>query len=76
MDKVTVYKVKLYDVVNDEIIISARMATRRGAEIMKGTIIENTGIEIEASRLEPGQEWTPRGFRPDALRGFQTLVRA
>lgn len=76
MDKVTVYKVKLYDATNDEMITSARMATRRGAEIMKGTIIQDTGVEMEASKLEPGQEWTPRGFRPDALQGFQTRVRA
>jgi hypothetical protein len=70
MNMATVYKVKRYDIAKDEMVTSARMVTRRGAEIMQCTIIENTGIDIEMSKLEPGQEWTPRGFRPDALHGI------
>jgi hypothetical protein len=40
------------------------MATEKGAAIMRGDIIRETGIEIETDRLEPGQEWTPRDFVP------------
>lgn len=62
MKKVTVYKVKLYDVTNDETRISRRMATEKGAAIMRGAILRETGIEIDADRLEWGEEWTERDF--------------
>jgi hypothetical protein len=32
--KVTVYKVKFYSVLNDEFVVSRRMATEKGAEIL------------------------------------------
>jgi hypothetical protein len=31
---------------------------------MHGEIIRETGIEIDAGRLEPGEEWTARDFVP------------
>lgn len=62
MKKIIVYKVKLYDVTNDESRISRRMATEKGAVIMHGAILEETGIEIVADRLERGEEWTERDF--------------
>ena len=64
MKKVTVYKVKVYDIYKDEPVLSRRMATREGAAIMKGDVIENTATEIDASQLEPGENWTPRDFIP------------
>jgi hypothetical protein len=66
MTKVTIYKVQLYNVATDAPLISRRMATLKGAAIMGGVILEGTGIEIDASQLEPGEEWTPRGFTPNA----------
>lgn len=63
-ETVTVYKVKLYDAANDEVRVSRRMATPEGAAIMRGEIIEDSGIEISSSQLEPGEQWTPRGFEP------------
>jgi hypothetical protein len=48
--------VKLYDVTNDESRISRRMATEKGAAIMRGAILDETGIEIDADRLERGEE--------------------
>jgi len=43
MAQVKVYKVKLYDVTTDESRISRRMATEKGAAIMGGGIIPETG---------------------------------
>ncbi|MFA6206716.1 MAG: hypothetical protein WC689_10940 [Methylocystis sp.] len=74
MSKVVVYKVKLYNIVTDEAIISSRMATREGAEIMGGKILEETATEMDASQLVVGEQWTPRGFQ--CSRGFQTQVNA
>jgi len=64
MPKVKVYKVKVYDISKDEPQVSSRMATEKGANIMRGRIILGTGIEIDADRLERGEEWTPRNFTP------------
>ncbi len=64
LPKVTVYKVKVYDISKDESCVARRMATEKGAAIMCGTIIEGTGIEIDADRLERGEEWTPKDFKP------------
>jgi hypothetical protein len=78
MTKVTVYKVQLYNAVTDHPMISKRMATAEGAERMGGCILKDTAIEIDASQLESGEQWTPRGFNPHATAtiGFQTQVRA
>jgi hypothetical protein len=46
MPKVTVYKVKIYDLTADERRVSRRMATEKGAATMGGEIIRETGIEI------------------------------
>jgi len=62
MTRVTVYRVQLYNAATDAPLISRRMATRRGAEMMHGQILEDTAIEIEESQLEPGQQWTERRF--------------
>ncbi len=64
MPKVTVYKIKLYDVATDQIRISRRMATREGADVMRGEIIPESAVEIDAARLERGEKWTERDFEP------------
>jgi hypothetical protein len=51
-------------VTTDESRVSRRMATEEGAAIMGGAIIPETGIEIDADRLEPGEKWTARDFVP------------
>ena len=71
MAKVTVYKVQLYDAVDDAPLISTRMATPRGAHMMGGDIIEGSGVDIEASQLEPGAQWTSRDFTPSPRAGHQ-----
>jgi hypothetical protein len=76
MAKVTVYKVKLYNVATDNSLISRRMATVEGAESMGGHILKDTAVEIDSSQLESGEQWTSRGFDPHANVGFQTAVRA
>jgi hypothetical protein len=74
MATVTVYKVRFYDLQSDEFSFSRRMATAKGAARMRGDIVENTAVEIDASQLEPGEECTPRGFNPRQQTGFQTQV--
>jgi hypothetical protein len=74
MGKATVYKVQLYDAANDEPITSRRLATRQGAEMMQGNVLENTAIEIDESQLEHGQQWTEKNFNPTPRIGFQTRV--
>ena len=74
MAKITVYKVKLYNVATDESVISKRMATPAGAKKMGGEIVVGTAVDIDASQLEPGEEWTPRNFNPNPRSGFQTQV--
>lgn len=62
--KVQVYKFKAFDIRAGKDVVSRRMATRKRIETMGGTLIENTGIEINESQLEHGQEWTPIDFKP------------
>jgi hypothetical protein len=50
------------------------MATRVGAEMMRGQIVENTAVEIDESQLEKGEQWTERGFSPQPRTGFQQQV--
>ena len=64
MAKVKIYRVKVYNVMTDQPVISRRMATREGAARMKGEILEDTGIAIDESRLEPGEQWTTVDFKP------------
>jgi hypothetical protein len=74
MTKVTVYKVNLYDVQNDGVRVSRRMATPEGTAMMGGWIVEGSAVEIDASQLEAGEQWTPRDFILNPRVGFQTQV--
>lgn len=74
METITVYKVGLYDALNDEPRTSRRMATVQGAAMMRGWIIDGTGFEIDPSQLEPGMQWTARDFNPRPRSDFQTQV--
>jgi hypothetical protein len=76
VDKVTVYKVKLYDAQNDEVRTSRRLATIQGAAVMGGWIVDGTEAEIDQSQLEPGMQWTARDFNPNATGGFPRQVRS
>jgi hypothetical protein len=67
MAKVTVYKVKKYDIESDEFRTSRRMATREGAQLMGAMIIEHTAREIDECELEHGEQWTRRDFGLPAL---------
>lgn len=75
MAKVTVYRVQLYDVAKDEPVLSRRMVTREGAQILNGTIIEGSGIEIDEARLENWNQWTEVDYDPDRRTGFPRDVR-
>ena len=74
MSKVTVFRVSKYDIATDCTIISRRMATREGAQIMGARILEDTATMIDTSQLEPGEQWTPINFNPNPRTGFQTQV--
>jgi hypothetical protein len=52
------------------------MATEKGAARMGGEVMENTAVEIDASQLEQGEDWTPRGFNPHQRTDFRTQVTA
>ena len=60
--KVTVYEVRVYDIATDKFSLSRRLATREGAAIMHGKVLEDTQVEIDDSLLEPGEQWTPVDF--------------
>ena len=62
MAQVTVYRVRKYDIFNDEYQESKRMATRAGAELMGAEVLDDTAREIDESQLEPGEQWTRRNF--------------
>ena len=64
MANIKVYQVKVYDVVADKYILSPRMATRRGADVMKSVVLPETETEIDESLLEQGEQWTPLDFKP------------
>lgn len=75
MATVTVYKVKVYDIATDSHETSRRWATKGGAEIMRGSIVEGTAVEINEMELESGEQWTPIGFDPHKRSGeFQTKI--
>ncbi|UPT87090.1 hypothetical protein HAP41_0000043980 [Bradyrhizobium barranii subsp. apii] len=69
MARTTVYKVKLYNVATDEVVISRRMATNEGAIKMGGWTVEGTGVVVDLADLEPGEEWTARDFVPAGYEG-------
>ena len=62
--KVVVYPVDVFDVMKGKTLRSQRMATRAGAIIMRGTIVEAGAVEIDESQLERGEQWTPLDFKP------------
>jgi len=66
--KVTVYNVQVCKIMTGQLVLSRRMATREGATIMKGEIIDNTAVEIDETQLESGEKWTPIDFRPQDRR--------
>lgn len=74
MANVTVYKVRLYDAINDVSLISKRMATQKGAARMGGAIVVGTDVQIDSSQLEQGEEWTARNFNPRERQDFQNKV--
>jgi hypothetical protein len=62
MPKVTVYKVRVYDITQDTTIISSRMATHEGAVTMRGPgdrryghgdrhVTARAGREVDATRV-------------------------
>ena len=64
MSKVTVCKVKCFDVIRGEVRILRSMATRSGARLLGDgfEIVEGSGLEIDASQLEHGEPWTRSDF--------------
>lgn len=64
--RVDVYKVRIYDAAIDDFRVSRRMATKVGAEIMRGEIIPESRVLIEADQLERGAQWTARDFQPES----------
>jgi hypothetical protein len=70
---VRVYKVKLYNVATDEMVISRRMATAAGAQMMGGDIVDGTEVDWKAECSGPHAILThtrrrafSEGLNPDA----------
>jgi hypothetical protein len=63
MAEIEVFRVKIYDGMTDDYIVSRRMATRRGASIMGGEIFGKS-VSIDELELEEGHQWTPLDFKP------------
>jgi hypothetical protein len=61
MPKVTVYRVKCFDVFRDEERILRCMATRSGFRLLGNEfeIVEGSGLEIDASQLGRDEFWVP-----------------
>jgi phosphopantetheinyl transferase (holo-ACP synthase) len=68
-----VYRFTIYDIKNDESVLSRRWATREAIAWAHGHAIEKTEIEVDASVLD-GNGMTERDFDPHALKGFQRQV--
>jgi hypothetical protein len=77
VSKVTVYRFRKYDIGTDEHQVSRRWGTLEGIESVRGTVIEDTATEVDASAVGaeiPGL--TSRNFQPNPRIGFQTQVKA
>jgi hypothetical protein len=63
MATVKVYRYKtMYNSKSDDEPISKRMGTRKFIEGVKGTVLEETELEVEASKVD-GQGKTEVGFK-------------
>jgi hypothetical protein len=71
-----VFNVQLYDAANDKPKRSRRLATREGAKMMGGMVLEATEVLIDAADLEHGNQWTALDYQPKAAgpATFQTRV--
>jgi len=75
MTKVIVYRVEFYDIQNDTMMRSRRWFTRDGARRVNAVVLESLANEIDDADLEPGEQWTARGFDPHRTIGPQKQVR-
>ncbi|MBY5413653.1 hypothetical protein ACU8NH_38825 (plasmid) [Rhizobium leguminosarum] len=64
MAKITVYRVRRYDIAADDYAESRRLMTEKGARMIYGEIIRSTAVEIDEMDLETGEQWTPIGYVP------------
>lgn len=70
MSNVTVYRFKIYDIVNDEWKISRRWATQEGIDKVCGERIDGTAIEIASKLVGTEVEgMTARNYDPSAFSG-------
>ena len=70
-----IFRFHKYDITTDGVRISHRWGTRDGIANVGGTVIEDTGTEVDASLVRseiPGL--TERDFQPNRRTGFQTQV--
>jgi len=65
MDKVVVCRYRRYvNVAIGDNVISTRMVTRKGLQILGVSPIEGSDIEIDRADLLSGTEWTPYDYVP------------
>lgn len=76
MSKVTVYRFQKYDITSDTMRTSQRWATREAIAEVRGKVLEDTAIEVDADCLKSEIEgMTPCDFDPVTAKSFQTQVR-
>lgn len=69
MSKVTVYRFEKYDITSDTMRTSQRWATRGAIAEVRGKVLEDTAIEVDADCLKSEIEgMTPRDFNPTPRR--------
>lgn len=65
MSKITIYRFRMYDIIHDEQHVSSRWGTREAIEQLGGEILEDTAMEVEASRVKSEIDGlTERDFNP------------
>jgi hypothetical protein len=75
LNKVTIYRFRLYDITADEPHTSRRWATLEAIERIHGEVLEDTATEVDAAVVSsdiPGM--TERSFNPHPRVGFQKIV--
>jgi hypothetical protein len=74
--RVTVYRWSKYDIGTDTEKTSHRMGTREAVARCRGTVIEDSGVEIDASLLgDEVDAMTSRNFNPNWAAGEQCQAR-
>ena len=75
MSTVRIYQFTIYDISNDNLKKSRRWGTREAIARIGGSVLEETGVEVDASVLGRQMDGLSEiGFNPRAHTGLQNQV--